>query len=208
MKKRKLNKKKIFILILLVIVLIFSLYFVFTTKKESSKSKEVKEVDNISDFGYSLSENSTKYYKSLFNELKKVLSADSVDNDKYAEIVGKMFVFDFFNLDNKSSKNDVGGTQFVYSDYVLDFSKYAMDSIYKSVLSNVYGDRKQELPIVTDVTISDLKNEGFTYGDKKDDNAYVMNFEITYKEDMGYQTSGSLVLIHSGDKLEVAQMSE
>ena len=46
-------------------------------------------------------------------------------------------------------------------------------------------------------------NNGFS-----DDEAYVFNFSITYKDDLDYQDSGSLILIHSGKKLEVAAMSE
>ena len=144
----------------------------------------------------------------MFKKLGKVLSSDDVDVDKYAEIESQMFVADFFNLDNKVSKNDVGGVEFVYEPYKNDFKKYAMDSIYKSVTSNVYGNRKQSLPIVDDVKVSKVKNESFKYGDSSDDEAYVFNFSITYKDDLDYQDSGSLILIHSGKKLEVAAMSE
>ena len=65
-----------------------------------------------------------------------------------------MFIADFFNLDNKISKNDVGGKEFVYSNYQTDFEKFAMDSMYKSVENDVYGKRNQELPIVTKVEVT------------------------------------------------------
>ena len=35
-----------------------------------------------------------------------------------------------------------------------------------------------------------------------------MNFEIEYDEDLDYQTSGTLTLIHNDKKLEVAAMEE
>ena len=83
-----------------------------------------------------------------------------------------------------------------------------MDSMYKSVESDVYGDRNQELPEVTNVEVIKVKNETYTYGENSDDNAYVFNFKIEYKTDMDYQTEGSLILIHNGNKIEVASMSE
>ena len=151
-KKRKLNIKRIAIVIILFALIIVGVVLAiqkFTGKKETVN--EVKEVAAIEAYGYSLKENATAYYKKLFKELEKTLNADEVDEEKYADLVAQMFIADFFNLDNKISKNDVGGAQFVYSDYKTDFEKYAMDSMYKSVESDVYGERNQELPEVTNV---------------------------------------------------------
>ena len=80
--------------------------------------------------------------------------------------------------------------------------------MYKSVESDVYGERNQELPEVTNVEVTKVKNETYQYGENTDENAYVFNFNIEYKEDMDYQTEGSLILIHNGNKIEVASMSE
>lgn len=208
-KKRKLNVKRIVIVIILLALIITGTVLAiqkFTSKKENVK--EVKEVAAIDAYGYSLKENATAYYKKLFKELEKTLNTDEVDEEKYADLVAQMFIADFFNLDNKISKNDVGGAQFVYSDYKTDFEKYAMDSMYKSVESDVYGERNQELPEVTNVTVTKVKKESYKYGDNTDDNAYIYNFKIEYKKDLSYQTSGSLTLIHNGKKIEVASMSE
>ena len=208
-KKRKLNVKRIAILIILLIIIIAGIVLA-VNKATSSKKEEapVKEVASIEAYGYTLREDATKYYKSLFKDLEKVLNADEVDEDKYSELVAKMFIADFFNLDNKISKNDVGGKQFIYPEYQSDFEKKAMDSVYKSVESDVYGSRNQTLPIVTDVEVTKLDNKPFTYKEQTDDNAYVYNFNITYKENLKYQTEGSLTLIHNGNKIEVAKMSE
>ena len=146
--------------------------------------------------------------KTVQGELEKTLNADEIDEDKYSELVAQMFIADFFNLDNKISKNDVGGKQFVYANYQSDFEKYAMESMYKSVESDVYGDRNQELPEVTSVTVTKVKQESYKYGNNTDDTAYVYNFDIEYKDDLGYQTSGSLILIHNDRKIEVAAMNE
>lgn len=207
-RKRKVKVGRIFSLLLIISVLTF--LGIMAYEKISSKKTEVKKDKNISyikDYDYSLSANATDYYKKLFKELDSVLKKDSVDEEKYMNLVCQMFVADFFNLDNKISKNDIGGVQFVYKDYQSDFEKSAMDSMYKSVESNVYGSRKQKLPIVEEVTCSKLKNESFKYGDSNDDNAYSVNFEIKYKDDLSYQDEGNLTIIHSDKKLEVASMA-
>lgn len=208
-KKRKINVKRVIILIILILLIVAGVVLAVgkLTKKEN-KTKEVQEVASIDAYGYTLRDNATAYYKKLFKELEKTLNADKVDEEKYSELVAQMFIADFFNLDNKISKNDVGGKQFVYADYQNDFEKYAMDSMYKSVESDVYGDRDQELPIVSNVEVTKVGNETYKYGENSDDNAYIYNFKIEYKDDLGYQTEGSLTLIHNGQKIEVASMSE
>ena len=208
-KKRKINVKRVAILIILLLLIIASIVLAVNklTKKET-KTKEIQEVASIDAYGYTLKDNATAYYKKLFKELEKTLNADKVDEEKYSELVAQMFIADFFNLDNKISKNDVGGKQFVYAGYQSDFEKFAMDSMYKSVESDVYNDRNQELPIVSNVEVTKVGNQNYTYGENSDDNAYVYNFKIEYKDDLGYQTEGSLILIHNGQKIEVASMSE
>ena len=208
-KKKRLSIRKITIFLLLLVVVIGGCVLAFNKVSSGKKTtKEVQDVDSIEGYNYTLKDNATKYYKSLFEELKKTLEADEIDEEKYAELVAQMFVADFFNLDNKISKSDVGGTQFVYSDYVNDFSKYASDSMYKSVDSDGFGDRDQDLPVVAKVTVENKGNETYTYGENTDENAYRMSFEIEYDDDLGYQTSGELIIIHNGNKLEVASMSE
>ncbi len=208
-RKRKLNIKRVIIVIILFSLiiaggcLIFNKYF-----SKTNKTKEVKSVDTIEGYGYNLKAKATSYYKSLFKKLDKVLSEDNIDEEKYAELVSQMFIADFFNLDNKTSKNDIGGTEFVYSSYVTDFKKYAMEGMYKSVESNVYGNRKQDLPVVKNVTVTKVEQSSYKYGDNTDEKAYVYNFEIEYETDLSYQTKGSLILIHNDKKLEVASMSE
>ena len=207
-RKRKVKFGRIFILLLIVCLIAFlgiMAYDKLNVKKE--KSKKIKNIMAIKEYDYVLKENATPYYKKLFKKLDSVLSKDEVDEEEYTNLVCQMFTSDFFNLNNKISKNDVGGVQFVYKNYQTDFNKYAMDSIYKSVESNVYGNRRQNLPIVEEVECSKIKNDTFKYGDSSDENAIIVNFDIKYKEDLGYQEEGSLVIIHSDKKLEVASMN-
>ena len=208
-KKRKLNVKRIIIvIILLALIVTGSLLAIQKLTHKEEKVTEVKEVAAIEAYGYTLKENATAYYKKLFKQLEKTLNEKEIDEEKYAELVAQMFVADFFNLENKISKNDVGGKQFVYLNYQNDFEKFAMDSMYKSVESDVYGERNQQLPEVSNVTVTKVKQASYKYGENTDENAYIYNFEIEYKKDLGYQTKGSLTLIHNDKKIEVASMSE
>ena len=84
----------------------------------------------------------------------------------------------------------------------------AADSIYKNVLDNTYGDRKDELPVVTNVSTEKKDNSAFKYGDNTDEKAYNVGFKITYKTDLGYQSTGNIVLIYNDKKLEVAALEE
>ncbi len=210
MAKRKISKKKvtIFIVILIVIIaaIISTVFFLNSNKKDDTI--KVESIDKIEGYDYTLSNNATKYYKDLFKELKSVLEADDVDEDKYADLVTKLFVADFYNLDNKINKNDIGGVQFVYKDFRNDFKKLATSSIYKTVENNVYGKREQDLPVVTNVSTEKKENESFEYNNQTDDSAYKINFEIEYETDLGYQTSGSMTLIHNDKKIEVAALEE
>lgn len=210
MAKRKVSRKKIFKLIffLVIIILIIGGIFFYLNKNKSEQVTVKKSVDSIKGYDYTLSENATKYYKSLFKQLKNVLESDDVDEDKYADLVAKMFVADFYNLDNKINKNDVGGKEFVYTDFTDDFTKLATTTMYKKVKSNIYGKRKQKLPVVTNVSTETKDSTSFEYGNNTDDEAYVIDFSIEYKEDLGYQDSGELTIIHNGKKLEVASLEE
>ncbi len=207
--KRKVKFGRIIILLLLLTVVVVGGFFAYQKLNvKETPIKKIKSISTIDNYEYSLKENATSYFKELFKNLEKTLNEKEIDEEEYMTLISKMFVADFFNLDNKVNKNDVGGKQFVYKNYRSDFEKYAMDTMYKTVESNVYGNRNQDLPIVTDVEVQKIKNEPYKYGDSTDNNAYVVNFKITYKEDLGYQDSGSLIIIHNDKKLEVASMSE
>lgn len=210
-KKKKVSKKKVRILIVLLVGAI-TLLFVFCMLKGKGNNKrvkkEVKVEEKIDDYNYELDDNETLYYKELFKSLKAVLSADVLDEEKYASLVSQLFLADFFNLDNKISKNDIGGIQFIYADYQKDFEKLAKESIYHYVESNIYGDRKQELPVVSEVSIVNVEKKSVKYLDTVDEEAYVVDLSIDYEKDMGYQAAVTLTLIHHNDRLEIIEMTE
>ena len=204
-KKKRKMKKSFKILLVFVVVLILAIVgFKLTNKKE--EKQVVKVEDSLDDYGYVLNENETKYYKDLFKELKKVLNSENIDEEKYATLVGQLFLADFYNLDNKITKNDIGGIQFVYTPYQSDFSKFAVESIYHYVENSLYEKRDQELPIVTSVDITDIKQISFDYQDQTDENAWTFYYKINYEKDLGYQSEGTMTLVHNEKKLEIVDL--
>ena len=207
MKKRRKLKKKVVVLIVLIIIALFSitgliLYNTFFSKSDNS----VKVVDEIPGYGYTLQDDQPKIYKELFKELAEVLSKDSVDEDEYAKLISQMAVIDFYNLDNKVSKNDVGGVQFIRAKNIDNFVLEASETVYKYIEQDIYGNRNQTLPEVTSSSVKNIKQEAYSYKDIKDDKAYTVIVNIEYKKDLDYPTEVIVKLLHNDKKLEIYEM--
>ncbi len=204
-KKRRRIKKSALLIMIMLVTLVAALV-VKMTFFNKEKTSITKVSDEIKDYGYVLNDNETKYYKDLFGKLKKELSKANPDDEEYAKLVSQLFVTDFFNLDNKENKNDVGGTQFIYTSFQQDFEKLAKNGIYKTVENNMYSNRSQELPIVTNTEVTNLEKTSYDYLDSNDSNAYIVTVEITYKKDLEYQDECTLTIVHANNKLEIVKM--
>lgn len=199
------KKNKLLIVVILIILILGGLYLLnFGKKPEKIKSKITKTIEN---YNYNLYDNSTKNYKDLFDELSKVLSSDTVDEKKYIELISKMFIIDFYTLSNKTTNMDIGGLQFVHKDVVDNFKEKATATIYKFVETNIYGDRKQELPKVKEVTIERIEQKNFKYNKTSDSNAYFVKVNWAYEKDLGYETSKNLIFVHDDKALSLVEMS-
>ena len=207
MKKRKLKKSTKVVIIVVLISVLFGLgvYYIinnFTVKKPVNT--EVKVIGEIKDFGYELEENETKLYKKYFKELESLLQNEKIDYKKYAELVSKLYISDFYNLENKITKNDIGGVQFIHSKAVDNFLLKAKDTMYKNIESNVYGDRKQSLPIVSNVEIDSVSETEFTIENKKVD-AYKVLLNWKYEKDLGYEDEKEIILVKENEKLSIVE---
>ena len=207
MKLKKKVKKTILIIFILIIVIagiVLASKYIFN----KDDTKELKVVDNISKYGYKLKENKPKEYKKMFNELKEILNAKEVDEEAYAKKISEMFVYDFYSLDDKAAKTDVGGVDFVYDGVLENFLKNAQNTYYKYVESNIYNNRKQKLPVVTDIEIKDINQKAFAYGDKTDDKAYYVDVTWSYTDEkfQDYQKKATLVFIHDDIKLCLVEL--
>lgn len=194
-KKKKINKK-IFVLIIVIIILLIAgtLWIIFKPDNNKDVSNPVQIKDNMENYDYYLTDNATSYYEELYGELKKILNENTVDDKAFAETIAKLFITDVFTLDNKVSSSDIGGLQFIHSKFKDDFISITKTTLYSSVQNNIYGDRKQKLPIVTNVEIKNSKTSTFTYKKTQYD-SYIINSSISYKTDLGYPSSYKVTLI-------------
>lgn len=202
--KRKLKTWPLIILVVFLILIICIISIINSLK--DSKKISTKIIDTIEKYNYNLNENENEYYKRLFKQLKQELKKEEVDEEKYATIISKMFLSDFLDLDSAINKNDIGGLDYIYTDYKEKFKTKAKDTIYGYVENNIYGNRKQELPIVKEVKVTNIKKSLYNGDNKQDSNAFYVECEVIYKKDLGYQKKINLIIVHNNDKLEIVSM--
>ncbi len=193
-KKGKKNKILIIVGIILVLVVASLLLYKFFFKKGESRTRiEVKVLDSMEEYGYSLSDNDSKFYKQEYDTLKSILKDNQVDQSKYVEQVAKMFVIDLYTIKTKINKYDIGGSDYYYRDKKGMYEQKVIDTLYSTLLDNTYGDRVQELPQVKSIEV--ISNEGIIYKlGNKNSECYQIKLKWTYEKDLGYDDKGSLVV--------------
>ncbi len=197
------NKKLIIIVVFIVVIAIVS-FNLLKGKKEGLQETEVLE--KIDSYNYVLYETATTFYKDTFKELKNILSKEVVNEEDYVSTISKLFIIDFYTLDNKVTNQDIGGIQYVHPDYSLNLQEKAKNTIYKYVMSNVYGDRNQELPIINKVDIINISRTTYDYKTVKDTNAYSVELSFDYNKDLGYSKTATLTVIHKENKLYIIEV--
>lgn len=196
----------IIIVILLGIIAFASYKMIKSNNKE--EVKEIKIVSKIEEYGYNLKENKPKAYKDMFEELKTILNQDEVEEEDYLKKISEMFIYDFYTLNDKMAKTDIGGVEFVYQGVVDNYLQNAQNTYYKYVESNIYNNRKQTLPEVDKVIIGEVKQKAFAYGEKTDEKAYEVQATWNYTNTAfsNYQTSATLIFVHDGIKLSLVEL--
>ncbi len=199
------KKSKKVIISLFIIVLVVSSIIALMIIFKPNKEEEIKIIKSINTYDYKLEENETKLYKDTFNELDGILSSEEVNYEDYAKCIAKLFIIDFYTLDNKLSKNDIGGTDFIKGEMRDNFIEEARSTFYK-YLEQKEG-REQTLPEVSEILSVELENTSFTYSDKTvDDDAYKITIKWDYKEDLGYETEANMIIVKEGKKLYIVEM--
>ena len=193
--------------VLLLGVISLGVLRIFYNDEEEKREVNVTSViSNISDYGYTLDDRDTDYMKEVFSELENILEAEEIDYHTYAEALAKLFVIDFYTLENKINKYDIGSLEYILSSSVESFRLKAQDTIYRDVIDNTYRDRIQDLPEITNVEVVNTEDTTFTLNDEEVDAIKVeMNYE--YKEDLGYDTEGTIYLVRNDVKLEIVSYS-
>ncbi len=197
-------KKKTIIIILVLVIIVSLIWGLKSFFKPKELYQKPKVIDKIN--GYELMEGASSYFKNVFSKLREELSKREINNENYAKLISQLFISDCYTLDNKISNNDIGGVQFVYEPFRDDFILIANEFLYSHVENNIYGTRKQELPIVNKVKIVSMEQKPFLFKEKTDEEAYYVEIEIDYLKDLEYPKEVSLVIIHNNNKLEIAKL--
>lgn len=205
--RKVLNKNKLFyfvmISLILVVIIVIGLKFTFEFLVKNEKNVVTKkELDSLELYGYTLDDYDSDLYKEYFNDLKGTLNSKEVNYEDYAKEIVKLFVSDFYTLDNKLTSSDIGGVEFIPSDMVENFKMHAGDTMYNHVKTNIYGDRVQKLPIVKSVEVTNIENITYTYKDKEY-SAYRVSSRWEYQEDLGYKNNEIFTLIKDNNKLYI-----
>lgn len=183
---------KILMLIIIIIVLVY-VFLLFFSKKNNASYDITDKVDS-----YVLLSRDSDLYKSYFNDLKEVFESENIDYEKYATIISKLFIIDFYTLSNKNLNNDIGGIQYLKDELKENFILNAKNTIYKYINSGV------EFPTVSNITCD--KVESSTYEiDNVSYDAYLVNLKWNYEKDLGYDDEGTIVLIKDNNRLYIVE---
>lgn len=208
--KLKKKPKMILIVTLTIIAIVAIIFIAVAVSKKIGTGDEVREakvLKSIDAYGYKLKDNKDKKYKAMFEELEKILTADEVVEEDYVKKIAEMFIYDFYSLDDKTAKTDVGGVDFILPAGLTNFLVNAEDTYYKYVESNIYDERKQDLPMVDAVTISSISPTEYVYSGKKY-SAYEVKVTWTYTDEKyaSYQNSATLIFVKDDIKYYLAEL--
>lgn len=206
--KLKKKPKRILITTFILIILMGAGFICYKVFFDSNDVQEAKILHTIKKYGYNLKDTKSSRYKKMFYELESILNKDPVDEEKYVKKISEMFIYDFFSLNDKTAKTDVGGTDFVYSTILDNFLENAEDTYYKYVESNIYNQRKQKLPTVDKITIESCEKTSFAYKEETDEEAYEVKVSWTYTDDTfnDYQKEATLIFIHNDIRLDLVEL--
>lgn len=189
-KKSKIILGIIIALILIILVVCVVFKFSFNTDDDIYSTISVKDgINNM----YFLDDRDTLVFEQEFYILKNILSSDEIDMELYAISLSKLFIIDFYTLNNKISQFDVGGYEFFDAKNKNIFSSKASDTMYKYVSSSLLSN----LPEVKSVTVSDISET---------DDGFDVYVNMSYVKDLGYDVSAFLKIKKSDSVLEITEI--
>lgn len=210
MKMKKKYKIILSIIILLIVVLGGFAIYHFVVKDTSTQEPPItnttKVTNKIEGYDYSLEDRDTELFSIHFKELKENLENETPKQEEYIKSVAKLFIIDLYTIDNKISKYDIGGLEFLYQNAKESFKSKVLDSIYKTVEDNSYKTRKQELPIVKSIEITNLEETTYKIGKEKQ-KAYKVALNWTYEKELGYDKKGIVTLVEEDNKWSVVSLN-
>ena len=187
--------KKIIRIIMLVVVALIAIYAIFVAIP--SKKNKDEGIENINN-KYILYKRDSSLYKENFEKLRTILETSPVDNKEYAETIVKLFVIDFYTLDNKNDNTDIGGLQYVHSNLKDNLVLNASSTMYKYIKTT------KELPKVKSITSVDSRETTYKINDK-DYSAYAITINWEYDKDLGYEKQGTFIVVNDNGNLSIVE---
>ena len=201
--KNKKNTLTILIIIILLLSLLLGAYFIISTQNKDEDIEILpQEVDSIEGYEYKLEDRDTTLYKDIFAELKSVLESEEIDYSNYAELLSELYIIDLYTINNKVSKYDVGGYEFILPDSRDNYSLKVENTLYKYVEDNSNGKRVQTLPEVKSIEIIETKESKFNVKENEYD-GFSIELQWDYVDDLDYDTNAVVNLIETDNRLYV-----
>ncbi len=196
----------IVIIILLLCGVAFAWYKLRSSKPAEEVPTEIKKLDAIEGYDYSLEDRDTEIYKENFSSLREVLNKSEINYDEYAKYLSKLYIIDLYTISNKVNQYDVGASEFVIEEKRENFELKVRDTLYKYVEDNTYGKRVQVLPEVVSVEVVESKSETIKVLEQ-DYEGFTVTLSWNYVKDLGYDKKCVLKLIKKDNKLYVVSES-
>lgn len=184
----------------------FAWYKLRSNKIEEEKPTEIKKLDTIEKYGYSLEDRDTELFKENFEALREILNKSEINFDEYAKYLSKLFIIDLYTISNKVNQYDVGGSEYVFEPKRENFELKVRDTLYKYVEDNTYGKRVQVLPEVVNIEVLESKSETIRVLDQ-DYEGFTLTLNWSYVKDLDYDKKCILKLIKVENKLYVVSES-
>ena len=201
-RKRKTSSFRKVLIIVLIITTIMGLFYYNNRKK----LQVITIVSSIDEYGYYLESNASDIYKKYYEELSLELKKEEINEENYLSLISKLFVIDFYTLNNKITNKNIGGIQFIHSNLRDSFISSSSTTVYKYVKSNLYGNRKQKLPEVNKVEVEKINKIKYEKKEYKDNLGYEVVIKVGYVNDYDYPDEVILTIIHDDNKLAIVEI--
>lgn len=207
-KKLKKQKKKDWIKGILLVIVVFIIagaaLFLYGKifKNGDADIEEANIKDKIELYDYVLYDNVTEYYTQEFNKLKEMSKDDDLSDEDLAKQVAKLYLIDLFSINYKSNRYEVTSSQYFYYKKKDMHTQKVIDTLYNLVEDNYNGDRKQELPEVSNVEVISAKKDYYLKGEAEK-KCWIIELKIEYVKDLGYDNHSQVTLIKDGENMAV-----
>lgn len=193
------------IVVLIVLLISFTLYMRFHPLENKEQIK-VNVLDSISEYGYTLDDRDSNLFKEEFNKLKEIIDGNEINEEEYSEAVAKLFIIDLYSIKTKVNKYDVGGKEFYYTDKVTMYENKVKDTLYDLVEDDSYGNRTQQLPVVSKIETKNITVSKYKL-DENEVDSYVIELVWEYERDLDYDNKGFVTVVKDGIKQSVVAFS-